>query len=130
MQEGPAPQIVRSSGLSVICNQKEGVGIVLAEQTASIAPNYADFGDILESGRIMINRAAAFDPGMSSEGRRSETSGARGPVVRRGDTRTAVRSGLACLRRDGGRQCLCAALMASPRSAPAPRPPAVPPARC
>jgi ABC-type branched-subunit amino acid transport system ATPase component len=36
-------------------NQREGIGVLLAEQNASVALKYADYGYILESGRIMMD---------------------------------------------------------------------------
>jgi hypothetical protein len=62
-------------------NQKEGVSILLAEQNTNVALKYADYGYILESGRIVMDgpaRALAankdvkeFYLGLSSEGRKS-----------------------------------------------------------
>ncbi len=39
-------------------NQKEGVSILLAEQNTNVALKYADYGYILESGRIMMDGPA------------------------------------------------------------------------
>ncbi len=39
-------------------NEKEGVSFLLAEQNTSIALRYADFGYILESGRVVLDGAA------------------------------------------------------------------------
>ena len=62
-------------------NQKEGVSILLAEQNTNVALKYADYGYILESGRIMMDGPAKalaenkdvkeFYLGMSGEGRKS-----------------------------------------------------------
>jgi branched-chain amino acid transport system ATP-binding protein len=62
-------------------NQKEGVSILLAEQNTNVALKYADYGYILESGRIMMDGPAKvlaenkdvkeFYLGLSSEGRKS-----------------------------------------------------------
>ena len=62
-------------------NQKEGVSILLAEQNTNVALKYADYGYILESGRIMMDGPAKalaenkdvkeFYLGISSEGRKS-----------------------------------------------------------
>ncbi|MFM7505851.1 MAG: ABC transporter ATP-binding protein [Rubrivivax sp.] len=79
---GLAPQIVAEifeivRGL----NQKEGVSILLAEQNTNVALKYADYGYILESGRIMMDGTAKslaensdvkeFYLGLSKEGRKS-----------------------------------------------------------
>jgi branched-chain amino acid transport system ATP-binding protein len=79
---GLAPQIVAEI-FDIVrdLNQKEGVSILLAEQNTNVALKYADYGYILESGRIMLDGPAKalaenkdvkeFYLGMSSEGRRS-----------------------------------------------------------
>ena len=79
---GLAPQIVQEI-FEIIkdLNQKEGVSILLAEQNTSVALKYADYGYILESGRIMMNGPAIelaenedvkeFYLGVSKEGRAS-----------------------------------------------------------
>ncbi len=79
---GLAPQIVAEIFEIVRdLNQKEGVSILLAEQNTNVALKYADYGYILESGRIMMDGPAKalaenkdvkeFYLGMSSEGRQS-----------------------------------------------------------
>src|SRR4051812_7765367 len=79
---GLAPQIVAEIFEIVRdLNKKEGVSILLAEQNTHVALKYADYGYILESGRIMIDGPAKvlaenkdvkeFYLGMSSEGRNS-----------------------------------------------------------
>ena len=79
---GLAPQIVAEIFEIVRdLNQKEGVSILLAEQNTNVALKYADYGYILESGRIMVDGAGEsaggeqgrqeFYLGMSSEGRKS-----------------------------------------------------------
>lgn len=79
---GLAPQIVVEIFEIVRdLNQKEGVSILLAEQNANVALKYADYGYILESGRIMLDGPAKelaenkdvkeFYLGVSSEGRKS-----------------------------------------------------------
>jgi branched-chain amino acid transport system ATP-binding protein len=79
---GLAPQIVAEIFEIVRdLNQKEGVSILLAEQNTNVALKYADYGYILESGRIMVDGPATalaenkdvkeFYLGMSSEGRKS-----------------------------------------------------------
>jgi branched-chain amino acid transport system ATP-binding protein len=79
---GLAPQIVAEIFEIVReLNQKEGVSILLAEQNTSVALKYADYGYILESGRIMMDGTAKalaenkdvreFYLGMSTEGRKS-----------------------------------------------------------
>jgi ABC-type branched-chain amino acid transport systems, ATPase component len=56
---GLAPQIVAEIFEIVReLNQKEGVSILLAEQNASVALKYADYGYVLESGRIMMDGPA------------------------------------------------------------------------
>jgi len=79
---GLAPQIVAEIFEIVReLNQQEGVSILLAEQNTNVALKYADYGYILESGRIMMDGPAKalaenkdvkeFYLGMSSEGRQS-----------------------------------------------------------
>ena len=79
---GLAPQIVVEIFEIVReLNQKEGVSILLAEQNTNVALKYADYGYILESGRIMMDGPAKalaankdvkeFYLGMSSDGRKS-----------------------------------------------------------
>ncbi len=79
---GLAPQIVAEIFEIVRdLNQKEGVSILLAEQNTNVALKYADYGYILESGRIMMDgtaKALAENPdvkefylGLSGEGRKS-----------------------------------------------------------
>src|SRR5262245_50372428 len=79
---GLAPQIVAEIFEIVReLNQKEGVTILLAEQNTNVALKYADYGYILESGRIMMDGPAKalaenkdvkeFYLGVSSEGRKS-----------------------------------------------------------
>ncbi len=79
---GLAPQIVAEI-FEIIrdLNTREGVSILLAEQNTSVALRHADYGYILESGRIMLDGPAAelaqnkdvqeFYLGVSSEGRTS-----------------------------------------------------------
>ena len=62
-------------------NQNEQVSFLLAEQNTTIALKYADFGYILENGRVVMEGAASelaanedvkeFYLGMSSAGRTS-----------------------------------------------------------
>ncbi|MFT4099555.1 MAG: ABC transporter ATP-binding protein [Burkholderiaceae bacterium] len=79
---GLAPQIVQEIFEIVReLNQKEKVSILLAEQNTHVALTYADYGYILESGRIVMDgpaRALAdnedvkeFYLGVAKEGRRS-----------------------------------------------------------
>ncbi|TCP43386.1 ABC transporter ATP-binding protein [Rhodovulum marinum] len=79
---GLAPQIVAEIFEIVRdLNEKEGVSILLAEQNTAVALKYANYGYILESGRIMMDGPAAdlaankdvreFYLGMSSDGRDS-----------------------------------------------------------
>ena len=57
---GLAPQIVEEVFEIVReLNQKEGVTFLLAEQNTNMALRYADYGYILESGRIVMDGAAA-----------------------------------------------------------------------
>ena len=79
---GLAPQIVAEI-FEIIreLNQKEGVSILLAEQNTNVALKYADYGYILESGRVMMDGTAKelsenadvkeFYLGVSNEGRKS-----------------------------------------------------------
>jgi branched-chain amino acid transport system ATP-binding protein len=79
---GLAPQIVAEIFEIVRnLNQKEGVSILLAEQNTNVALKYADYGYILENGRIMMDGPAKvlaenkdvkeFYLGLSTEGRKS-----------------------------------------------------------
>ena len=57
---GIAPQIVDEIfGIVKDLNSKENVSFLLAEQNTSIALRYADFGYILENGRVVMEGAAA-----------------------------------------------------------------------
>ena len=79
---GLAPQIVAEI-FDIVrdLNRREGVSILLAEQNTSVALQYADYGYILESGRIVMEGPASvlaenrdvkeFYLGVSSEGRES-----------------------------------------------------------
>ena len=79
---GLAPQVVEEifeivRGL----NEREGVSFLLAEQNTNIAPHYASFGYILETGRVVLDGAAEalrtnedvreFYLGVAGENRRS-----------------------------------------------------------
>ncbi|HTT36597.1 MAG TPA: ABC transporter ATP-binding protein [Burkholderiales bacterium] len=79
---GLAPQIVDEIFRIVKnLNQKEGVSFLLAEQNTHIALGYADYGYILESGRVVMDGAASelarnedvkeFYLGLSASGRTS-----------------------------------------------------------
>jgi len=79
---GLAPQIVEEIfGIVKRLNEKEGVSILLAEQNTNMALRYADYGYILESGRVVMDGVAAelaanedvkeFYLGISSGRRRS-----------------------------------------------------------
>jgi branched-chain amino acid transport system ATP-binding protein len=79
---GLAPQIVDEVfGIVKDLNQKEGVTFLLAEQNTNMALRYADFGYILENGRVVMEGAAKdlaanedvkeFYLGLSSVGRKS-----------------------------------------------------------
>ena len=79
---GLAPQIVEEIFEIVrSLNQKEGVSFLLAEQNTMVALRYADYGYILENGRVVMDGAAAslrenedvkeFYLGLSSAGRKS-----------------------------------------------------------
>ena len=79
---GLAPQIVEEIFEIVkSLNQKEGVSFLLAEQNTMVALRYADFGYILENGRVMMDGLASdlasnedvkeFYLGLSSSGRKS-----------------------------------------------------------
>src|SRR5678815_2645858 len=57
---GLAPQIVEEIFEIVRdLNRKEGVSFLLAEQNTNMALRYADYGYILESGRVVMDGAAA-----------------------------------------------------------------------
>ena len=56
---GLAPRIVEESFEIVRdLNQREGVSFLLAEQNTHVALRYADYGYILENGRVMMDGAA------------------------------------------------------------------------
>ena len=57
---GLAPQLVEEIFEIVdALNKKEGVSILLAEQNTNIALRYADYGSILENGRVVMDGPAA-----------------------------------------------------------------------
>jgi branched-chain amino acid transport system ATP-binding protein len=79
---GLAPQLVEEIFEIVRrLNQEQGVSLLLAEQNTNMALRYADYGYILENGRIVMDGAASalrenedvkeFYLGMSGEGRKS-----------------------------------------------------------
>jgi branched-chain amino acid transport system ATP-binding protein len=79
---GLAPQIVEEIfGIVKSLNEKEKVSFLLAEQNTMVALRYADYGYILENGRLVMNGPASelaanedvkeFYLGISSGGRRS-----------------------------------------------------------
>ena len=67
-------------GIVKALNEKEGVSFLLAEQNTNIALRFADYGYILESGRVVMDGIKAlaenedvkeFYLGVGGEGRRS-----------------------------------------------------------
>ena len=79
---GLAPQLVEEIFEIVkSLNQKEGVSFLLAEQNTMVALRYADYGYILENGRVVMDGIASelatnedvkeFYLGLSSSGRKS-----------------------------------------------------------
>ena len=79
---GIAPQIVEEIfDIVKDLNQKEGVSFLLAAQNTTVALRYADFGYILENGRVVMEGAASdlatnedvkeFYLGVSGAGRKS-----------------------------------------------------------
>tara|TARA_R110002074_G_scaffold227322_1_gene398895 strand:- start:8201 stop:9040 length:840 start_codon:yes stop_codon:yes gene_type:complete len=79
---GLAPQLVEEIFEIVkALNEKEGVSILLAEQNTMVALKYADYGYILENGRVVMDGDAAglrenpdvkeFYLGLAGEGRKS-----------------------------------------------------------
>jgi branched-chain amino acid transport system ATP-binding protein len=79
---GLAPQIVQEIfGIVQDLNQKEKVSFLLAEQNTNVALKYADYGYILENGRIVMDGEAKsladnedvkeFYLGVAKEGRKS-----------------------------------------------------------
>jgi len=79
---GLAPQIVEEIFEIVkSLNQKEGVSFLLAEQNTMVALRYADYGYILENGRVVMDGIASdlatnedvkeFYLGLSTSGRKS-----------------------------------------------------------
>ncbi len=79
---GLAPQIVEEI-FDIVrdLNKKEGVSFLLAEQNTNVALRFADYGYILENGRVVMDGAAAelaknedvkeFYLGLSTAGRKS-----------------------------------------------------------
>ncbi len=83
---GLAPQLVDEIFEIVkSLNQNEGVSFLLAEQNTNVALRYADYGYILENGRIVMDGSAAelsnnsdvkeFYLGLSTSGRKSYRDG-------------------------------------------------------
>ncbi len=79
---GLAPQLVEEIfGIVKNLNEKEGVTFLLAEQNTNVALRFANYGYILESGRVVMDGPAAelrenpdvkeFYLGMSDDGRKS-----------------------------------------------------------
>jgi len=79
---GLAPQLVEEIFEIVkSLNEKEGVSILLAEQNTNVALRFADYGYILENGRVVMDGAASelaqnedvkeFYLGLSAGGRKS-----------------------------------------------------------
>ena len=79
---GLAPQLVEEIfGIVEGLNRNEGVSFLLAEQNTTVALRFAHYGYILESGRVVMDGAAAsllenpdvkeFYLGMAEEGRKS-----------------------------------------------------------
>jgi len=79
---GLAPQIVEEIfGIVQGLNRKEGVSFLLAEQNTMVALRFADYGYILENGRVVMDGEAAslrenedvkeFYLGVSAAGRKS-----------------------------------------------------------
>ena len=79
---GLAPQLVKEIFDIVLrLNKEEGVSFLLAEQNATVALRIADYGYILENGRVVLDGDAAalqdnedvkeFYLGLSASGRRS-----------------------------------------------------------
>ena len=79
---GLAPQLVEEIfGIVKDLNEKEGVSFLLAEQNTNVALRFANYGYILESGRVVMDGPAAelrenpdvkeFYLGMSETGRKS-----------------------------------------------------------
>ena len=79
---GLAPQLVEEIfGIVEMLNKKEGVSFLLAEQNTMVALKFADYGYILENGRVVMDGKAEalrenedvkeFYLGLSSSGRRS-----------------------------------------------------------
>lgn len=79
---GLAPQLVEEIFEIVkTLNEKEGVSILLAEQNTMVALKYADYGYILENGRVVMDGDAAglrenpdvkeFYLGLAGESRKS-----------------------------------------------------------
>ncbi len=79
---GLAPQLVEEIfGIVDRLNKEEGVSFLLAEQNATIALRYADYGYILENGRVVLDGEGSvlsenedvkeFYLGLSASGRKS-----------------------------------------------------------
>jgi branched-chain amino acid transport system ATP-binding protein len=64
---GIAPQLVEEIFEIVkSLNQQEQVSFLLAEQNTNIALRYADFGYILENGRVVMEGTPAISPVMKT----------------------------------------------------------------
>ena len=79
---GLAPQIVEEIfGIVRDLNSSEGVSFLIAEQNTNVALRFADYGYILETGRVVMDGAASelaknedvkeFYLGLSTAGRKS-----------------------------------------------------------
>jgi branched-chain amino acid transport system ATP-binding protein len=57
---GLAPQLVEEIfGIVETLNKQEGVSILLAEQNTNVALRHADYGYILENGRVVLDGEAS-----------------------------------------------------------------------
>ena len=83
MRSPARPRLRKSSQRSILrdLNSKEGVSFLLAEQNTTVALRFANYGYILENGRVVMDGEASdlasnedvkeFYLGLSSGGRKS-----------------------------------------------------------
>jgi branched-chain amino acid transport system ATP-binding protein len=104
---GLAPQIVDEVFAIVKdLNQKEGVTFLLAEQNTNMALRYADFGYILENGRVVMEGAAGiWRPTKTSRSSTSAVLGRAQELPRR--QALSPPQALAVLRPGGRRGVIC-----------------------